>query len=89
MQINFSNTMTIEKQRMIDRVEEALNTVRPHLNVDGGDVELVEITEDLRVRIRWLGMCENCAMSTMTLRAGISEAIRNKIPEIAGVEAVN
>jgi Fe-S cluster biogenesis protein NfuA len=82
-------TMTAEQQRMIDRVEEALNTVRPHLNVDGGDVELVEITDDLRVRIRWLGMCENCAMSTMTLRAGISEAIRNKIPEIAGVEAVN
>ena len=81
--------MTVEQQRMIDRVEEALNTVRPHLNVDGGDVELVEITDDLRVRIRWLGMCENCAMSTMTLRAGISEAIRNKIPEIIVVEAVN
>lgn len=81
--------MTIEQQRMIDRVEEALNTVRPHLKVDGGGVELVEITDDLHVRIRWLGMCENCAMSTMTLRAGISEAIRNKIPEIAGVEAVN
>ena len=81
--------MTVEQQRMIDRVEEALNTVRPHLNVDGGDVELVEITDDLRVRVRWLGMCENCAMSTMTLRAGISEAIRNKIPEIISVEAVN
>lgn len=81
--------MTVEKQRMIDRVEEALSTVRPHLNVDGGDVELVDITDDLHVKIRWRGMCENCAMSTMTLRAGISEAIRNKIPEIAGVEAIN
>ena len=81
--------MTTAKQHLIDRVEEALQTVRPHLDVDGGGVELVEITDDMQVRIRWTGMCESCAMSTMTLRAGIYEAIRGKIPEIVGVEAVN
>lgn len=72
-----------------ERVEEALETIRPHLRVDGGDVELVEVTEDMHVKIRWMGMCEGCSMSGMTLRAGIQEAIRSKIPEIVGVEAVN
>jgi Fe-S cluster biogenesis protein NfuA len=52
-------------------------------------VELVDVTDDMRVLIRWQGMCENCSMSAMTLRAGIAEAIRGKIPEILGVEAVN
>lgn len=74
---------------MNERVEAALDIVRPHLRVDGGDVELVEVTEDLHVKIRWMGTCENCSMSGMTLRAGIQEAIKSKIPEINGVEAVN
>lgn len=78
-----------EKQELLRRVEDALSTVRPHLKVDGGDVEVVEITDDMHVKIRWMGMCESCSMSGMTLRAGIAEAIRGKIPEIAGVEAVN
>lgn len=77
------------KEELLQRIEEALSTVRPHLHVDGGDVEVVEVTDDLHVKIRWMGMCESCAMSAMTLRAGITEAIRGKIPEIAGVEAVN
>lgn len=71
------------------RIEDALQTVRPHLRVDGGDIEVVDLTDDMHVKIRWVGMCESCTMSAMTLRAGITEAIRGKIPEIAGVEAVN
>ncbi len=78
-----------EKKDLALRVEQALETVRPHLQVDGGNVEVVEITEDMRVLIRWTGMCESCSMSAMTLRAGITEAIKGKIPEIMGVEAVN
>jgi Fe-S cluster biogenesis protein NfuA len=78
-----------KKQQLLDRIEDALSTVRPHLRVDGGDVELVDVTDDMHVKIRWLGMCESCSMSAMTLRAGIQEAIRGKIPEIVGVEAVN
>lgn len=77
------------KQELLDRIENALSTVRPHLHVDGGDVEVVELTDDMHVKIRWKGMCESCSMSGMTLRAGIQEAIRGKIPEIMGVEAVN
>jgi Fe-S cluster biogenesis protein NfuA len=78
-----------EKKHLVARVEQALETVRPHLQVDGGDVEVVEVTDDMRVLIRWVGMCESCSMSSMTLRAGLTEAIRGKIPEITGVEAVN
>ena len=78
-----------EKEQLLLRIEEALDTVRPHLNVDGGDVELVDVTDDMQVKIRWMGMCESCSMSTMTLRAGIAEAIRGKIPEIMGVDAIN
>ncbi|HND90029.1 MAG TPA: NifU family protein, partial [Saprospiraceae bacterium] len=62
---------------------------RPHLLVDGGDVQLVEVTDDMHVKIRWMGMCESCHMSGMTLRAGIQEAIRTYVPEVVGVEAVN
>lgn len=82
------STMT-DKEALLDRIENALSTVRPHLRVDGGDVEVVELTDDMHVKIRWIGMCEGCSMSGMTLRAGIQEAIRGKIPEIVGVEAVN
>ena len=78
-----------EKEILLQRIEEALSTVRPHINVDGGDVELVDVTDDMQVKIRWMGMCESCSMSAMTLRAGIAEAIKGKIPEIMGVEAIN
>ena len=78
-----------DKQQLLERIESALSTVRPHLRVDGGDVEGVELTYDMHDKIRWMGMCESCSMSAMTLRAGIQEAIRGQIPEIVGVEAVN
>lgn len=78
-----------DKQQLLERIETALSAVRPHLRVDGGDVELVDVTEDMHVKIRWMGMCQSCSMSAMTLRAGIQEAIRGQIPEIVGVEAVN
>ncbi len=82
--------MEIEnKQLLMARIEDALQTVRPHLRVDGGDIEVVDLTDDMHLKLRWVGMCESCSMSAMTLRAGITEAIRGKIPEIVGVEAVN
>lgn len=79
----------IDKGHLLERIEEALQTIRPHLYVDGGDVELVDVTEDMVALIRWKGMCESCNMSVMTLRAGIAQAIQGKVPEILGVEAVN
>ncbi len=77
------------KTELLQRIEEALSAIRPHLKADGGDVEVVDVTDDMYVHVRWTGMCESCAMSEMTLRAGITEAIKGKIPEIAGVKAVN
>jgi len=77
------------KQAMIARVDEALEDVRPHLKVDGGNVEVVDITDKNVVKIKWLGTCENCSMSMMTMKAGIEETLRGKIPEVSGVEAVN
>jgi len=81
-----SNT---DRQQLIQRVDEALNAVRPHLAVDGGNVEVVDITEDHIVKIKWLGTCESCSMSMMTMKAGIEQALIGKIPEVSGVEAVN
>jgi Fe-S cluster biogenesis protein NfuA len=72
-----------------NRVDRALDEIRPHLAVDGGNVEIVEITHDKEVRVRWVGSCENCTMSAMTMQAGVQEVVKNKIPEILKVVAVN
>ncbi len=79
----------VEKRELMERIDQALNDVRPHLAVDGGNVEVVDITDKKIVRVKWLGACESCSMSAMTMRAGIEQAIMGKVPEIAGVEAIN
>ncbi len=71
------------------RVETALDVVRPHLAVDGGNIEIVEIDDDMRLHVRWLGACSHCSMSVMTMRAGVEEAVLNRVPEIKGILAVN
>jgi Fe-S cluster biogenesis protein NfuA len=78
-----------DKERLNIRVNEALDEIRPHLAVDGGDIELVDITDDFIVQVKWLGNCEFCTMSVMTMRAGVEQAIMNRISEIKGVHAVN
>ncbi|MBK8054356.1 MAG: NifU family protein [Saprospiraceae bacterium] len=74
---------------IFSRVNLALDEIRPHLAVDGGNIELVEVTEDLVVKIKWLGNCEHCSFSAMTMRAGVEQAIKSRLPEIKAVEAVN
>lgn len=78
-----------DKHALLHKVDQALDEVRPHLAVDGGNLEVVEITDDLVLRIKWLGNCENCSMSVFTLRAGIEHTIKKHVPEITKVEAVN
>lgn len=78
-----------EKSNLIARVNTALDDVRPHLVSDGGDIEVVDVTDDMTVLVKWLGNCQNCNMSAMTMRAGIEYAIKNKVPSIQHVEAVN
>jgi Fe-S cluster biogenesis protein NfuA len=71
------------------KVEEALEQIRPYLQADGGNVTLIEITDDKIVKLELLGACKSCSMSAMTLKAGIEESIRRAAPEIKGVEAIN
>ncbi|MES2591557.1 MAG: NifU family protein [Bacteroidota bacterium] len=71
------------------KVEEALEQIRPYLQADGGNVSLLEITDDKIVRLELLGACKSCSMSAMTLKAGIEESIKRIAPEIIAVEAVN
>ncbi len=75
---------------MIDRnkVEEALSGIRPALERDGGNVELVEITTDGVVKVRLVGACAGCAMSQVTLKQGIEARLKELIPEITAVENV-
>ena len=77
------------KAQLLKDVDAALNDIRPHLAVDGGDIEVVDITEDMTVLIKWLGNCERCNMTTMTMRAGIRETLKNKMPRIKNVVAIN
>jgi len=73
---------------MIEQVKEGLETVRPALQADGGDVELVEVTEDGIVKVKLVGACGHCPMSTMTLKMGIERALKEKIPEVKEVVQV-
>ena len=74
---------------LTEQVEQALETIRPYLKADGGDVSVEEITADGVVKLKLLGACGSCPMSIMTLKAGIEQAIKKAVPEITGVEAVN
>jgi len=73
---------------MREKVEEVLNQVRPMLQADGGDVELVEVAEDGVVSVKLTGACGSCPMSTMTLKMGIERALKERIPEVKEVVQV-
>lgn len=74
---------------LVDQVEAALDTIRPYLEADGGNVSVEEITPDNVVKLKLLGSCGSCPMSIMTLKAGIEQAIMKAVPEVTGVEAIN
>lgn len=74
---------------ILDQVEAALDTIRPYLETDGGNVSVEEITADNVVKLKLLGSCGSCPMSIMTLKAGIEQAIKKAVPEVTGVEAIN
>ncbi len=74
---------------MREKVQEALDKVRPALQRDGGDVELVEVDEATGVvKVRLTGACKGCPMSQMTLKNGIERFLRGEVPEVSSVEAV-
>lgn len=85
---NREKQMTEKERTLREKVESTLNTVRPALRADGGDVELVDVTDEGVVSVRLTGACRGCPMSTMTLQMGIERALREQLPEVKKVEAV-
>ena len=71
------------------RVQKALEQIRPYLQADGGDVVLIEITDDNIVKLELQGACKSCSMSMMTMKAGIEDSIKRIAPEIKAVQAIN
>jgi Fe-S cluster biogenesis protein NfuA len=82
-------TMELKKIELTEKINASLDQLRPFLHADGGDMELVEITDDGIVRVRLIGACKDCSMSLMTLKAGLEEAVKRVAPEIKSVEAIN
>ncbi len=73
---------------MKEKVEAAINKIRPMLQADGGNVELVSVSEDGVVQVRLQGACAGCPMSQMTLKNGIERIIKESVPEVKTVESV-
>jgi len=77
-----------ESKFIKERVVKALERIRPYLQSDGGDIELVDVSEDMSVKVRLTGACHGCPYSVQTLKAGVEQAILKEVPEIKRVIAV-
>ncbi|MEE9529444.1 MAG: NifU family protein [Syntrophobacteria bacterium] len=73
---------------MRERIEKALSDIRPALQADGGDVELVDVEDGIIVKVRLTGACSGCPMSQMTLKQGIEQHVKKAVPEVLSVEEV-
>lgn len=80
--------MIAQSSEIWRKVEHSLNSIRPYLEADGGNIEIVEITDDFVLNVRLLGACQACPMSELTMTAGVEEAIKAAVPEIIKVQAV-
>ena len=78
-----------KEQSLMERLEASLAKVRPSLQADGGGVELVEVTDDGIVKVRLQGACRGCPMARMTLAMGIGRVLREEVPEVSDVQAVD
>lgn len=77
-----------EKTELQEKVLKVIEQLRPYLQADGGDIQLVNITDENVVNVELLGACGSCPYSQMTLKNGVEEAMRKAIPEIKSVEAI-
>ena len=77
-----------KKNSYISRINEVLALVRPYLNADGGDIDFINLLDDLTVHVKLTGACGTCPMSIQTLKFGVESAIKNAIPEIKEVVAI-
>ena len=78
----------ITTKRIINKIEAALDEIRPYLRSDGGDISLVEITDDYIVKVKLMGACQTCHVSMMTLKNGVEVAVKNAVPKVKKVVEV-
>ena len=75
----------ITDKNIIDKIEGALTKIRPYLEEDGGDINLVEVTDEMVVKVKLIGSCSNCNVSMMTLKNGVEVAIKRAVPQVKEV----
>jgi Fe-S cluster biogenesis protein NfuA len=83
------STLKVKKEEVNERIEAVLDSIRPYLEADGGNVRILELTNDHVLKLEFMGACGSCPMSTMTFKAGVEEAIKRAVPEIKSIEVVN
>jgi Fe-S cluster biogenesis protein NfuA len=83
------NENTVNLDDLTRKIEASLDSIRPYLKADGGNVKINEITPEYVVRLEFIGACGNCSMSTMTFKAGVEAAIKRDAPEVKGIEVIN
>lgn len=76
-------------EELTGRIEASLDSIRPYLEADGGNIRVLDVTAEHVVRLEFVGACGNCPMSTMTFKAGVEEAIKKAVPEIKSIEVIN
>jgi len=83
------DTLITKTHPLSERIEASLNSIRPYLMADGGNVRILEITDDNILKLEFVGNCGTCAMSTLTFKAGVEEAILKSVPEIKSILVTN
>ena len=83
------NPTTETYDNIVSRIESSFDGIRPYLEADGGNIKVLEITDDKTLRLEFVGNCGSCPMSTMTFKAGVEEAIKRLVPEIKNIEVIN
>ena len=83
------NTVETNTEDLTMRIEASLDSIRPYLEADGGNIKVVEVTSDKILKLEFVGNCGSCPMSTMTFKAGVEEAVRRSVPEIKSIEVAN
>ena len=81
--------MNITLDELTQKIETSLDSIRPYLKADGGDVRIAEITPENVVKLEFTGTCGNCSMSTMTFKAGVEAAIKRDVPQVKSIQVVN
>jgi|GWRWMinimDraft_15_1066023.scaffolds.fasta_scaffold210484_1 Fe-S cluster biogenesis protein NfuA len=82
-------TAAQKQTELIKKIEAALDSIRPYLEADGGNVRVVELSADGLLKLEFVGNCQGCPMSSMTFKAGVEEAVKRLVPEIKSIEIVS